>query len=129
MGSFVPLTALTGHIVGTAVLQAGAADGVATVLSIFFSLNILLGCFNLIPFPPLDGYGVLGLFTTENRRAAAAGIAREDGRFLDHRAGNRLAAFRPRLPAALRCRDRLFYPDTLLTFLLNPDRVDPVSYR
>ena len=22
------------------------------------------GCFNLLPFPPLDGYGVLGLFTT-----------------------------------------------------------------
>lgn len=52
------------HIVG-AVTQAGAADGAATVLSIFFSLNILLGFFNLIPFPPLDGYGVLGLFTTE----------------------------------------------------------------
>ena len=39
-------------------------EGIATVLSIFFSLNILLGFFNLIPFPPLDGYGVLGLFTT-----------------------------------------------------------------
>lgn len=41
-------------------------EGVATVLSILFSLNILLGFFNLLPFPPLDGYGVLGLFTTAN---------------------------------------------------------------
>jgi len=65
MGSFVPLEPSPAHIVG-AVSQAGAADGIATVLSIFFSLNILLGCFNLIPFPPLDGYGVLGLFTTHD---------------------------------------------------------------
>ena len=41
-------------------------EGVAAALSITFSLNILLGCFNLLPFPPLDGYGVLGLFATEN---------------------------------------------------------------
>ena len=41
------------------------AAGIAAVLSIFFSLNLLLGCFNLIPFPPLDGYGVQGLFMNE----------------------------------------------------------------
>ena len=43
----------------------GVAEGIATILSVFFSLNLLLGCFNLLPFPPLDGYSVLGLFTTE----------------------------------------------------------------
>jgi Zn-dependent protease len=64
VGWFVPLEPSFAHIVG-AVSQAGAADGISTVLSIFFSLNILLGLFNLIPFPPLDGYGVLGLFMTE----------------------------------------------------------------
>jgi len=63
-GWFVPLEPSFAHIVG-AVGQAGAADGISTVLSIFFSLNILLGFFNLIPFPPLDGYGVLGLFMTQ----------------------------------------------------------------
>jgi Zn-dependent protease len=26
----------------------------------FFSLNILLGVFNLFPIPPLDGFGILG---------------------------------------------------------------------
>jgi Zn-dependent protease len=62
-GAFVALEPSPARIVG-AVGQGGAADGIATVLSIFFSLNVLLGCFNLIPFPPLDGYGVLGLFTT-----------------------------------------------------------------
>jgi Zn-dependent protease len=44
----------------------GVLEGVAVVLSICFSLNLLLGCFNLLPFPPLDGYGVLGLLTTRN---------------------------------------------------------------
>jgi Zn-dependent protease len=46
--------------------RGGVAEGIAMVLSVFFSLNLLLGCFNLLPFPPLDGYGVLGLFTSEN---------------------------------------------------------------
>jgi Zn-dependent protease len=43
----------------------GVAEGIAIALSVFFSLNLLLGCFNLLPIPPLDGYGVLGLFTSE----------------------------------------------------------------
>jgi Zn-dependent protease len=49
-----------------ATARGGIAEGVAAILSIFFSLNLLLGCFNLLPFPPLDGYGVLGLFTSES---------------------------------------------------------------
>lgn len=52
------------HLV-TSTSGDGVAEGVATVLSVFFSLNVLLGTFNLIPFPPLDGYGILGLFTSE----------------------------------------------------------------
>ncbi len=44
--------------------QGSAAEGFAIVLSVMFSLNILLGIFNLLPFPPLDGFGVLGLFIT-----------------------------------------------------------------
>ena len=39
--------------------QAGVAEGAATFLSILFSLNILLGTFNLIPLPPLDGASVI----------------------------------------------------------------------
>lgn len=33
-----------------------------TVLSVFFSLNLLLAVFNLLPLPPLDGSGALPLF-------------------------------------------------------------------
>jgi Zn-dependent protease len=64
MGAFMPLEPSFSQIVGPAT-PGGIGEGIATVLSIFFSLNILLGFFNLIPFPPLDGYGVLGLFVPE----------------------------------------------------------------
>lgn len=44
----------------------GVAAGAATFVSLLFSLNLLLGTFNLIPVPPLDGFGVLGLFLSED---------------------------------------------------------------
>jgi len=37
----------------------------ATFLSILFSLNLILGTFNLIPVPPLDGNGAVGLLLSE----------------------------------------------------------------
>jgi Zn-dependent protease len=61
---FMPGSYSTANIVEPAA-GSGAVEGIAITLSLFFSLNLLLGCFNLLPFPPLDGYGVLGLFTTE----------------------------------------------------------------
>jgi Zn-dependent protease len=64
VGYFVPAAGSFSQIVGAAG-DSGVAEGIATVLSVFLSLNILLGIFNLIPIPPLDGYGVLGLFVTE----------------------------------------------------------------
>jgi Zn-dependent protease len=45
--------------------DGGMLGGVAQLLSILFTLNIILGVFNLIPVPPLDGYSVLGLFLPE----------------------------------------------------------------
>ncbi len=41
------------------------AEGAAAFLSVLFSLNVLLGTFNLLPVPPLDGFSVLGLFLPE----------------------------------------------------------------
>jgi Zn-dependent protease len=43
----------------------GQRDFVATTLLIFFSLNLLLGTFNLLPVTPLDGSTVILLFMTE----------------------------------------------------------------
>ncbi len=45
--------------------KPGGMDGAATLLSILFSLNLLLGCFNLLPVPPLDGFGAVGVLLSE----------------------------------------------------------------
>ena len=46
--------------------RPGPLEGVAILLSIMFSLNLLLALFNLLPIPPLDGHGAICLFFTEN---------------------------------------------------------------
>jgi Zn-dependent protease len=60
----MPGSLTSNHIVSAASGE-GVADGIATLLSIFLSLNILLGCFNLLPIPPLDGWSVLPLFVSD----------------------------------------------------------------
>jgi Zn-dependent protease len=44
----------------------GVFGGVASFLSILFSLNVLLGLFNLIPVPPLDGNTAIALILPES---------------------------------------------------------------
>lgn len=56
-------------------------DGAATLLSIFFALNLLLACFNLLPVPPLDGYTALGVFTSEAVALRMIDFARSAGAF------------------------------------------------
>jgi Zn-dependent protease len=66
------LLAVTGLHVGAAAgwfhhnPAPGQPDFLATTLYIFFSLNLLLGTFNLLPFAPLDGSTVIMLFMSEN---------------------------------------------------------------
>lgn len=45
----------------------GAPSFVAIVLSVVFSLNLLLGTFNLLPVPPLDGSTGIMILMSENR--------------------------------------------------------------
>ncbi len=45
----------------------GRADFPTTVLGVFFFLNLLLGTFNLLPVPPLDGSTGIMLFMGETR--------------------------------------------------------------
>jgi Zn-dependent protease len=45
----------------------GRADFATTVLGVFFFLNLLLGTFNLLPVPPLDGSTGIMLFMGETR--------------------------------------------------------------
>ena len=75
MGLFEhPDSATFNHVVDAA--GAGAAEGVAPFLSVMFSLNLLLGLFNLLPVPPLDGFGAIALFLKEDsaRRFQAFGL-------------------------------------------------------
>jgi len=46
---------------------AGVPDALATLLSVLFSLNLLLFSFNLLPIPPLDGFSAAGLIMSEDR--------------------------------------------------------------
>jgi Zn-dependent protease len=54
------------HFTQVAVSTAGGVwSTLATFLSVLFTLNLLLTVFNLIPVPPLDGAGALGLLLSE----------------------------------------------------------------
>ncbi len=63
------------HMVSAA--GPGVAEGVATFVSIVFSLNLLLGAFNLIPVPPLDGSTAIGLILSEKAALRFSGWLRE----------------------------------------------------
>jgi Zn-dependent protease len=62
-----PESATFTHVVEA--VNGGAAEGMATFLSVMFSLNLLLGVFNLLPIPPLDGFGAVGLLLSEKSAA------------------------------------------------------------
>ena len=49
--------------------SAGLLKGVAVMLSICFSLNVLLMIFNLLPFPPLDGTALVEFFVSPQAAA------------------------------------------------------------
>jgi len=46
---------------------SGRADFATSVLGVFFFLNLLLGTFNLLPVPPLDGSTGIMVFMGETR--------------------------------------------------------------
>ncbi|MBW2242602.1 MAG: site-2 protease family protein [Deltaproteobacteria bacterium] len=64
-GVFVP-GLLTFESVAMATVP-GVWETFATLLSLVFSLNLLLFVFNLLPVPPLDGSGMLNLFVREDQ--------------------------------------------------------------
>ena len=44
----------------------GLWPALATMVSAFFSLNVLLAAFNLLPFPPLDGSGAVPILLSDD---------------------------------------------------------------
>ncbi|MDZ4184272.1 MAG: site-2 protease family protein [Desulfuromonadales bacterium] len=60
-GVFVPPDSVSfTHVIEAA--SGGSLNTVALLLDVFFSLNLLLLVFNLLPIPPLDGSGIVPLF-------------------------------------------------------------------
>ena len=64
-GFFVaPDSANFSNVVASA--AGGGAGFIGTLLSVMLMLNVILGTFNLLPLPPLDGASVVGIFLPEN---------------------------------------------------------------
>ncbi len=61
LGVFTAPNSVTFDLVVTSEL-GGPWPAISFLLSVFFSLNLLLCVFNLIPLPPLDGSGAVPLF-------------------------------------------------------------------
>jgi Zn-dependent protease len=59
-----PASANFSRVIVSAV--SGNADFIATMLSVLLMLNVLLGTFNLLPLPPLDGGSVFSIFLPED---------------------------------------------------------------
>ena len=54
------------HTNNVVALAGGGTDLLTLALSVLFSLNLLLFTLNLLPLPPLDGSGVIGLFLPDD---------------------------------------------------------------
>ena len=54
----------------------------ALFLSVLFSINVILGTFNLIPLPPLDGYAMVPLVLNDRMRDKWFGLFSGGGSLL-----------------------------------------------
>lgn len=71
----MPVSFTLSHMV--AAPGGGLAEGLAKFLSVLFSLNLMLGAFNLLPLPPLDGATAIGIFLTDKAALRFAMLARK----------------------------------------------------
>ena len=75
-GVFQPPMRIEFTHITEAVVPGGAAFA-ATFLSILFVLNLLLGTFNLLPLPPLDGHNAITLFMSDEAARRFLGWTRQ----------------------------------------------------
>jgi len=60
-------------------VSPGFANSASVAISIFFSLNLILFVFNLIPLPPLDGSEVVSLFLSSSAAERYAALLHQQG--------------------------------------------------
>ncbi|HUI65863.1 MAG TPA: site-2 protease family protein [Bacteroidota bacterium] len=66
LGVFLPPDSINySHVIDAT--ESGVLGTVAAFVNVFFSLNLLLFIFNLLPIPPLDGSGMVPLFLNKDR--------------------------------------------------------------
>ena len=66
LGYFAAPDSISGFAALTIPAQGGAPNFATSALSVLFILNLLLGTFNLLPVPPLDGYSAIMLLMPES---------------------------------------------------------------
>jgi len=77
LGAFtIPERVGFAHVAAVAPGASALAGSAADLLSILFSLNVLLAAFNLLPVPPLDGNAALGLLLPEGAARRLADFSR-----------------------------------------------------
>jgi len=69
-----PASASFGQIVSAA--KPGLTEAAAQIVSLLFSLNVLLGVFNLLPVPPLDGFTAAALLMSEEKAQRFESVGR-----------------------------------------------------
>ena len=64
----------------TLVIGTSGPNGITTLLSMLVMLNVLLGIFNLLPLPPLDGAAVASIFlpSSDSRACQRVHVERDD---------------------------------------------------
>ena len=65
-GAFYPLENIN-HLQVVGATQGGILTALAALLNVFFSLNLVLFFFNLLPLPPLDGSGIVPWFLSREQ--------------------------------------------------------------
>ncbi len=74
-GAFsIPESVTFAHMVSAT--RPGLPESLAQFLGILFSLNLMLGAFNLLPLPPLDGSTAIGLLFSESAALRIAEFSR-----------------------------------------------------
>jgi Zn-dependent protease len=80
LGAFRPPESISDFArITVAADPSGVASLLAMFLSVLFLLNLLLGTFNLIPIPPLDGNAAVTIFMSEQKAREFKGLFQQRG--------------------------------------------------